>query len=70
MKARLMKIHPDLRKEFIDELQNYEINIYYKDFYKQNFYDFEKNDMKLVKFIRENCYEVIDKALKAGGIWQ
>ena len=70
IKSRLYKIDPKLREEFIRTVQNYEINIYYNNFYKQDFFTFEKNDMKLVKFIRENCYEVIEPMLKKQGIWK
>ena len=67
--GRMHKANPDLREKFIETIKNYDIDIDYEKFYKEDFYPFEKENMQIIKFIKENNYEDIEKLLKQKHIW-
>lgn len=68
--CRMQRINPSLRKQFIDTIKNYDIDLDYDKFCKEDFYPFEKHHMMLIKYIKENNFENIDKVMKQKKIWK
>ena len=66
---RLKKITPELRKELINRIQSYDIDVDFNEFLKQGFYKFENLDMQHFLYIRKNDYATIEATLKQAGIW-
>lgn len=67
--CRMQKIIHDLREKFIQKVKEYSMDIDYAAFDKDDFYPFEKENMKLIRFIKENDYSAIQSKLKALKIW-
>lgn len=67
---RMRRINPELRREFIKRIKRYKIDINYDEFYQEDFYQFEKDNMKIIKFIKENSYNNIDKMMKEKHLWE
>ena len=67
---RMQKIQPELRREFIKSVKSYPIDIDYDEFDKEDFYQFEKDNMKIIKFIKENNYRNIEKMMKRKNLWK
>lgn len=65
----LLKIMPNLRIELIERIKNCNIDIDYDDFFKDDFYQFEKDNMSIIKFIKENDFDSIFKLLQLKRIW-
>ena len=67
--ARLQKIFPEIRQKYIETIQNYNMDIDYEKFQKEDFFQFEHKNMKLIKFIKENDYKTVEQYLKQEKIW-
>ena len=65
----LQKINPEIREQYIQKIKEFEMDIDYEAFLKENFFSFEKDNMRLIKFIRENDFEAINAHLKKINIW-
>lgn len=65
----LRKIKPELREEFVEAIKNYHMDINYDELVKEDFYHFEKVNMMLIKFVRENDFNTIDNLLKEKHFW-
>ncbi len=70
LKMRLREINPEFKKEFIEKIKDYEFDVDYEKFFKDDFFQFEKDDMKIIKFIRENDYKNIEKFLIQNKVWK
>lgn len=66
---RMRRINPELRQEFVETIKNYNIDIDYDAFDKEDFYQFEKDAMKIIKFIKENSFESTDKMMRQKRLW-
>lgn len=66
----LQKIIPELHKEFVEEIQKLKMDIDYDAFYKEDFFQFEKDNMNIIKFIKDNDYEKVELFLKQKNIWR
>ena len=67
---RMRIIIPELKQEFVETIKNYNIDIDYDKFDKEDFYQFEKDNMKLIKFIKENSFEATDKVMRKNNLWK
>ena len=65
----LQKINPEIREQYIQKIKEFEMDIDYEAFLKENFFSFEKDNMSLIKFICENDFEAINAHLKKINIW-
>ncbi|MBQ2610999.1 glycosyltransferase [bacterium] len=65
----LRKIKPELREEFVEAIKNYHMDINYDELVNEDFYHFEKVNMMLIKFVRENDFNTIDNLLKEKHFW-
>ena len=68
--SRLRKIEPSIRRDFIDEIKKLEIDVNYSEFMAEDFFPFEREDFKLVKFIQESKYKDIKRILRDRKIWK
>lgn len=66
---RMQRIKPELRKEFVDTIKKYNLDIDYDKFNNEDFYQFEKENMQIIKFIRENNFEKTEQMMKQKKIW-
>jgi len=62
-------IKSELREKFVSEIKNFDIEINYNEFEHGNYFPFEKNDARLIHFIRDNDYTVIEKIFIENNIW-
>ena len=67
---RLKKIKPELRNEFIEMVKKYPIDIDYKEFDKEDFYQFEKDTMKVIRYIKAHSFEDSKRLLQARKVWE
>ncbi len=65
----MSKLDAELRKEYIEKIKNYIIDIDYEQFDKEDFFPFEKTNMKIIRFIKENNFDEIEKYMKQKNIW-
>ncbi len=65
----MQKINLDIREKLIQLIQDCEIDVDYENFYKDDFFPFEKDNMKLIKYVRENDYKTVENHLKSIKIW-
>lgn len=63
------KIYPELRQEFIELVKKQKMDIDYDSILNQDFFDFEKRDVLLVKFIKDNSFDKIEKFYKEKKMW-
>lgn len=66
---RMRRANPELRKELIKSIKSYNIDIDYDKFDRENFFPFEKENMKIIKFIKENNFKKINKIMQKKKIW-
>ena len=66
---RMQRIKPELRNEFIESVKRYPIDIDYDEFDKEDFYPFEKDAMKVIRYIKQHDFKDIEKLLQAKKIW-
>ena len=63
------KINPELRMEFINKIKNCNIDLDYERFDKEDFFGFEKENMKIIRFIKESPIGAVEQMLKQKGLW-
>ena len=56
MVKHLKTISDELLRDYIDEIKNFTIDVSVEDFIKEDFFNFEYENFKLIKFIQENDY--------------
>ena len=66
---RMQRIKPELRKEFVETIKKYPIDINYDEFDKEDFYKFEKDNMKVIRYVKEHNFEDTEKLMQAREIW-
>ena len=66
---RMQRLKPELRREFVETIKKYVIDIDYDEFYKEDFYEFEKDAMKLIKYIKESSFEDTEKVMREKKYW-
>ncbi len=67
--AILKKINPELREEYINKIKKYDMNIDYIKFNQEDFFPFEKENMGIIKFIKENSIEEITNLIIQKNLW-
>ena len=65
----LRKIKPEFREELVQKIKECPIDIDYDKFQTEDFFAFEKENMLLIKFVKESNLEDIEKLLKYKHIW-
>ena len=65
----MKQLKPELRKEFIESIKKIDIDLDYDEFYKEELHQFEKDVVKIVRYIQEHSFEESDKMLKANQLW-
>lgn len=60
----LKNVDKDLRKEFIEEIKKFEIDVSVEEFLKEDFYKFEYKNFELIKYIQQNDYDTVISYLK------
>ena len=60
----LSNVSDDLRKDFINEIKNFGIEVSFEDFKKEDFVEYEYEIFRLMKYIQANDYDTIMKTLK------
>ena len=66
----LKGISKDLRKKFVDEIKDFDWDVDYAEFFNEKFRQFEKNDMRLIKFILEHNYKEICNHMEQENLWK
>ena len=66
---RMQRIKPELRREFVESIKKLVIDIDYDEFDKENFHQFEKDAMKIIRFIKAHSFEESDKMMKTNKLW-
>ena len=66
---RMKQIKPELRNEFIETIKKYPIDIDFDEFDKEDFYPFEKDAMKIIRYIKTHDFEDIKKLMRARKLW-
>ena len=66
---RMQKIKPELRREFVELIKKCNLFIDYDEFDKEDLYQFEKDVMKMIKYIREHSFEDTEKLMKNKNYW-
>ena len=67
--GRMRRINPALRKDFVEAIKKYNIDIDYNEFEKEDFYKFEKFDMNIIKYIKEHNFEDTENMMKKNKLW-
>ena len=67
--SRLQTIDDDIREEFVNGIKNFDFDIDYEEFDKENFSQLEKDNIKLIKYIKEHNYDEICNHLIQIGVW-
>ena len=67
---RLRKMDSSIRKEFINQIKDTPIEIDYEKFMQEGFFKFEEDNVKMVKFIKENKFKDIRRYLIDKGVWK
>lgn len=65
----LRKIKPELREELVQKIKECPIDIDYDKFQTEDFFNFEKENMRLIKHIKEHDLEDIKQLLELKHIW-
>lgn len=60
----LTNVSDDLRKDFINEIKNFGIEVSFEDFKKEDFVEYEYEIFRLMKYIQANDYDTVMKTLK------
>ena len=55
--------------EFINRIKNYDIDLDYDKFDKEDFFGFEKENMKIIRFIKESPVGAIEQLLRKKNLW-
>jgi glycosyltransferase involved in cell wall biosynthesis len=66
----LHKINPNIREEFVDLVKSCHLDIDLNEFFNSDSYNFEKDNMRIIKFIKENDFAAIYAMLKQRNLWQ
>ena len=66
----LQKIDTPIREDFVNTVKSCDFDINYEEFLKSEFYPFEKNNMRFVKFLKDNNFSVINSVLLQRGFWK
>lgn len=66
---RMKRIKPELRNEFVEMVKKYPIDIDYDEFDKEDFYQFEKDNMKVIRYVKGHSFEDVERLMKAREIW-
>lgn len=67
--SRIQLINPELREKFVEQIKKFEFDIDYEEYFKEDFYPLEKNNIRLLKYIREHNYEEIRNHMENAGLW-
>lgn len=68
MYRHMCNISEELRPEFINEIKNFVMDVSVEDFNKEDFYDYEYEIYRLMKYIQANDYDTIISCLKRNNI--
>lgn len=66
----LYKIEPAIREDFVSAIKSTDFDVDIDKFLKSDFYPFEKDNMRFIKFLKENDFSVIHDMLCARGFWK
>ena len=66
----LRTIESSIREDFVAKIKEANFDIDYNKFFKSDFYPFEKDNMRFVKFLKENDFSAINSALYRYGFWK
>ena len=66
----LRTIKPELRENFVSEIKKLEFDVDYQLYGQENLFSFEKDNMQLVKGIREHNYDSICTHMREIGLWR
>lgn len=65
----LRKVNSDLRDELVKKIKETPINIDYDLFQKEDFFQFEKENMEIIRFVKERSIAEIEILLKSKRVW-
>ena len=66
----LRTIESSIREDFVAKIKEANFDVDYNKFFKSDFYPFEKDNMRFVKFLKENDFSAINSALYRYGFWK
>lgn len=65
----MKKLDPELRKEFVKDIKNYDMNMNYERLFNGKYHRYEKEDVYLIKLIKESNYKTVEKFCYEKKIW-
>jgi len=66
----MRRIYPEIREEFVNLVKTCEFDIDFESFYKSEFFPFEKDNMRFVRYLCANDFATIDRVLKQKNFWR
>lgn len=68
--TNLQTVRVDLRQKYVEFIKNFDWDVDYESYFKEDFYPFEKNNMKLIRYILEHDYSDICAHLEHENLWK
>ena len=68
--VNIQNISKNLRKKYIDKIKKFDWDVNYDDFFNEKFHPIEKNNMRLIKYIREHDYKEICNHMEQENLWK
>ena len=66
---RMVRLKPELRKEFFESVKKYNFDIEYEEFDKEDLLEIETNAIKIIRYMKEHDFEATDKMMKQNRLW-
>ena len=67
---RMVRLKPELRREFFESIKKYNFDIDYDEFDKEDLLEMETNAVKIIKFMKEHDYEATDRMMEKNHLWR
>ena len=66
---RMVRIKPELRREFFESIKKYNFDIDYSEFDKEDLNEMERNAVLIIKYMKEHDYDATDRMMKNNRLW-
>ena len=66
---RMVRLKPELRREFFESIKKYNFDIDYEEFDKEDLFEIETNAIKIIRYMKEHDFEATDRMMKNNRLW-
>ena len=67
---RMVRIKPELRREFYESIKKFKFDIDYSEFDKEDLNEMERNAVLIIRYMKEHDYEATDRMMEYNRLWR